>query len=91
MGDRRIWGTESERTVLKNRPQKRPTKGYPVRRLDHAMLMSKDVTGNKNLFMNELGFKLSEPIVKEDGTDLGIWLSVTNTVNELVFTEMEEQ
>ena len=80
---------ESERTVLKNRPQKRPIKGYPVRRLDHAMLMSKDVTGNKNLFMNELGFKLSEHIVKEDGTDLGIWLRVTNTVNELVFTEDE--
>jgi catechol 2,3-dioxygenase len=78
---------ESEITVLKNRPQKRPTKGYPVRRLDHAMLMSNDVTGNKNLFMNELGFKLSEHIVKDDGTDLGIWLRVTSTVNELVFTE----
>ena len=80
---------ESEKTVLKNRPQKRPTKGYPVRRFDHAMLMSKDVNGNKKLFMDTLGFKLSEQIIKEDGSELGIWLRVTNTVNELVFTEDE--
>lgn len=80
---------ENELTILKNRPQKRPLKGYPVKRLDHAMLMSKDVTGNKNLFMDVLGFKLSEQIVRKDGSDLGIWLRVTSTVNELVFTEDE--
>jgi sulfite reductase alpha subunit-like flavoprotein len=36
--------SESERTILKNRPQKRPNKGIPVRRLDHLNLMSSNVT-----------------------------------------------
>ncbi|MCD2137590.1 VOC family protein [Salinicoccus halitifaciens] len=80
---------DKNKTILKNRPQKRPLHGYPVKRLDHAMLMSHDVAGNKELFMDLLGFKLSEHIVKDDGSDLGIWLRVTNTVNELVFTEDE--
>lgn len=77
---------ESEKTLLKNRPQKRPNKGLPVRRLDHVNLMSSNVTRNKNLFTDELGFRLSEHIVKNDGSEIGAWLGCTSSVNEMVFT-----
>ena len=77
---------EHEKTHLKNRPQKRPTKGVPVRRLDHVNLMSSDVIANRKLFMNELGFKLSEYVVKNDGSEIGAWLSCSSSVNEVVFS-----
>lgn len=77
---------ESEASPIKNRPQKRPNRGVPVRTLDHVNLMSSNVTVNKDLFMDVLGFKLSEHIVKTDGTELGAWLRVSSSVNELVFT-----
>ena len=36
--------------------------------------------------MNELGFRLSEHVVKNDGSEIGAWLSCTSSVNEMVFT-----
>ncbi len=76
---------ESEATELKNRPQKRPIKGVPVRRIDHVNLLSSNVTANKNFMMDELGFKLREHVVKSDDSEIGSWLSVSPLVHELAF------
>lgn len=43
---------ESERTILKNRPQQRPNKGIPVHRLDHLKLMSSNVTARCSRIIN---------------------------------------
>lgn len=77
----------SDVTSLKNRPQKRPTRGVPVRRIDHVNLMSSNVTANKKLMMDELGFKLREHVVRNDGSEIGSWLSVSPLVHELAFME----
>ncbi|WP_156288916.1 catechol 2,3-dioxygenase [Oceanobacillus salinisoli] len=74
---------ENQVTVLNNRPQKRPNKGVPVRRIDHVNLLSSDVTVNKNFVMDELGFNLREHVVKNDGGEIGAWLSVSPLVHEL--------
>ncbi|MGG3694049.1 catechol 2,3-dioxygenase [Heyndrickxia ginsengihumi] len=76
---------ENEKTQLKNRPQKRPIKGVPVRRIDHVNLLASDVTTNKNFMMDELGFNLREHLVNNDGSEGGAWLSVSPLVHELAF------
>ncbi|WP_077328500.1 catechol 2,3-dioxygenase [Virgibacillus siamensis] len=76
---------ESECTLLKNRPQKRPTRGVPVRRIDHVNLLSSNVTANKKFMMSDLGFNLREHVVKNDGSEIGTWLSVSPLVHELAF------
>lgn len=72
-------------TKLKNRPQKRPIHGVPVRRLDHVNLFSGDVNQSKQFMMDELGFRLREHVVKNDGSEIGSWLSVSPLVHELAF------
>lgn len=76
---------EEEKTSLKNRPQRRPLRGVPVRRIDHVNCMVSDVTKNKNFMMDYLGFRLRERIIENDGTELGTWLSVSPLVHELAF------
>ena len=74
---------EALKTPLMNRPQKRPTHGVPVRRLDHVNLMCSNVTPNKTFFMEELGFRLREHIVLDGGMEAGAWLSVSPLVHEV--------
>ncbi|AXI10864.1 catechol 2,3-dioxygenase [Oceanobacillus sp. 143] len=76
---------EGQTTKLKNRPQKRPLNGVPVRRLDHVNLLANDPTSNKQFMMDELGFRLREHLVNKDGTDGAAWLSVSPLVHELAF------
>lgn len=77
--------TDDQKTVLKNRPQKRPLNGVPVRRIDHVNCLTSDVTKNKNFMMNELGFRLREHVVRNDGSEIGAWLSISPLVHELAF------
>ncbi len=76
---------EDQKTKLKNRPQKRPNIGVPARRLDHVNLMCSDVTKNKNFMADELGFKLRENIIMNDGSEIGAWMSVSPLVHEVAF------
>ncbi len=74
---------EALKTPLMNRPQKRPSRGVPVRRLDHINLMASDVTANKQFMMDQLGFRLREHITLKDGSEAGAWLSVSPLVHEV--------
>lgn len=74
---------EEKRTALLNRPQKRPERGVPVRRLDHVNLLCSDVKTNRTFFMEQLGFRLREHVVMKDGSEVGAWLSVSPLVHEL--------
>lgn len=71
------------KTPLLNRPQKRPLRGVPVRRLDHVNLLASDVTPNKNFMIENLGFRLREHIVLNNGAEAGAWLSVSPLVHEI--------
>lgn len=76
---------ENQRTKLLNRPQKRPARGVPVRRLDHINLLASDTAENTKFMMENLGFRLTEKMVDDNGFYLGSWLSVSNIVHEIAF------
>lgn len=74
---------EGERSPLRNRPQRRPTQGVPVRRLDHVNLFVSDVAANRQFMQDQLGFRLREGKILDDGTEVGAWMSVTNLVHDI--------
>ncbi|MBO0688071.1 MAG: VOC family protein, partial [Candidatus Dormibacteraeota bacterium] len=66
------------RTALLNRPQRRPNRGVPVRRIDHLNLFTSHIDEDTEFYRRELGFKLREAIVGDDGGGLmASWLAVT--------------
>ncbi len=75
--------TPEQKSPLLNRPQKKPLRGVPVRRIDHVNLMVSDVPPNRNFMMDNLGFRLREHIVINDGTEVGAWISISPTVHEI--------
>ena len=76
---------EAQKTRLLNRPQKRPLRGVPVRRIDHVNLLASDVTPNKEFMVDRLGFRLREHIILNNGVEAGSWLSVSPLVHEVAF------
>ncbi|MDR0358106.1 MAG: VOC family protein, partial [bacterium] len=72
------------RTALLNRPQRRPNRGVPVRRIDHLNLFTSHIDEDTEFYRRELGFKLREAIVgDEDGGLRASWLAVTALSHDL--------
>ena len=84
-----LWDVEYYRapsgksSKLRNRPQKRPLRGIPARRIDHVNLMASDVADVRRFFMDVLGFRLREQKIGERGIEVGAWLSVSPMVHEV--------
>jgi len=84
-----LWEVEyyapppEQRSLLRNRPQKRPLRGVPVRRLDHVNLMARSVGGMREFFEQTLAFRLRERKLGEGGAEVGAWLSVSPMVHEI--------
>lgn len=76
----------ADRTALLNRPSKRPIRGIPVRRLDHINLYAPDVTVLKRSMVDELGFRLSEHIVMNDGAEAAAWLRTSNLAHDVAIS-----
>src|SRR5580704_6037960 len=74
------------RPALKNQAQRFPARGVNVRRLDHFNCLAVDVRANREFFQNYLGFRLTELIVLDDGTEAGMWLTCTNKSYDLAYT-----
>lgn len=74
-----------QRSLLKNRPQKRPLRGVPVRRIDHVNLMVTEVEPHKEFLVEQLGFRVREVKVGRDRREVGAWLSVSPLVHEIAF------
>jgi catechol 2,3-dioxygenase len=78
--------TDQTRTGLLNRPTKRPSRGVPVRRIDHINLYCSDVTTNKAALVDHLGFRMSENIVLNNGVEAACWLRTTALVHDVAFS-----
>ncbi len=76
----------NQATHLKNNPQKRGLQGIAPRRLDHINLLASDVKTNREFFQQQLGMKVTEQIVFDDGTEMGGWLTSTNKSYDLAIT-----
>lgn len=76
-----------EESVLRNRPQRRPLTGVPIKHLDHLNLMAKDVADNRRFAADVLGFKLSEHIVTNDDVEAGAWMRLQTRSHDVAFTK----
>jgi catechol 2,3-dioxygenase len=74
---------QEEHSLLKNRPQRRPLTGVPVRRIDHVNLLAQDVGATNDFLMEALGFRLREQILAPGGGLRAVWLSVSPLVHEI--------
>ncbi|MFD0678544.1 MULTISPECIES: VOC family protein [unclassified Paenibacillus] len=63
---------------LKNQPQKFAARGAAVTQLDHINLLSSDVDADSSFLRSQLGFRLSEQAISEQGKQTTAWLHVTN-------------
>jgi catechol 2,3-dioxygenase len=74
------------RPALKNQAQRFPARGVNVRRLDHLNCLAVDIRANRIFFETYLGCRLTEQIVLDDGTEAGMWLTVTNKSYDFAYT-----
>jgi catechol 2,3-dioxygenase len=70
-------------TRLRNRPQRRPGSGIPVRRIDHVSVFAADRETVRDFLVDLLGFRERERVVEEDGSILASFLSVTNLSHDI--------
>ena len=71
-------------TALRNRPQKRPQIGVPIRRLDHLNLLVANAGAVRDFMVDILGFRERERVIDDDnGSVLASFLSVTNLSHDV--------
>jgi catechol 2,3-dioxygenase len=76
---------EHLRPALKNIPQRYVGRGAAVKRLDHVNVLAKDIASNRRFAQEQLGFRLYEQIVLDDGSEAGAWMSLTIAAHELIY------
>ncbi|WP_322060130.1 catechol 2,3-dioxygenase [Paraburkholderia sp. J63] len=65
-------------------------KGISPIRLDHWQIHGKDLDGSRNLFVDVLGFNVTERILAEDGaTDMAVWMTCSNKAHDVAFVRDE--
>jgi catechol 2,3-dioxygenase len=73
--------------ALKNQLSRFPGRGANLRRLDHLNLLAVDVRKNRQFFQDYLGFRLTEQLVFNDGSEKGAWLAVSQKSYDLAIAE----
>jgi catechol 2,3 dioxygenase len=77
---------EHLRPRLKNVPQRHVDRGAAVKRIDHVNVLAADVAANRRFASEQLGFRLIEQVVLDDGSEAGAWMTVTIAAHELIYT-----
>jgi catechol 2,3-dioxygenase-like lactoylglutathione lyase family enzyme len=72
--------------ALKNQAQRFPARGANVRRLDHWNGLAVDIKANREFFEKYLGFRLTEQIVLDNGTEAAMWMTCTNKSYDFAYT-----
>jgi catechol 2,3-dioxygenase len=74
------------RPALKNQPQRYTGRGVGVRHLDHINLLALD-PGEARVFCEQnLGLRLTEQIVLDDGSEAGVWLASNQKSYDVTYT-----
>jgi catechol 2,3-dioxygenase len=73
------------RPSLKNQPQRYTARGCAVKRLDHVNLLAADIPAVREFAVEQLGYRLHERIVLDDGTETGAWMSLSIAAHELIY------
>ncbi len=72
--------TPETKPALKNQASRFPARGCNVRRLDHINVFAADVRATRRFLQENLGLKLTECIIFDDGTEKGAWVTANNRV-----------
>ncbi len=83
----RYQADEASAPGFKNQPARYEPHGIAPRRLDHVNLLAQDVRPTREFFQHQLGLRLTEQIIFDDGTEIGGWLSATNKAYDLAITK----
>ena len=79
-----VTASAGNETPLRNRPQKRPRNGVPVRRIDHLNLLVANAGAVRDFLVDILGFRERERVVSDDdGSVVASFLSVTNLSHDI--------
>ena len=70
-------------TALRNRPQRRPASGVPVRRIDHLNLMVADTAACRDFMVGRARLQRARAGDGRRGTVVASWLSVTNLSHDI--------
>lgn len=62
---------------FKNMPQRYIPRGIAPRQLDHINVFAQDVQANREFFHKQLGLRVTEQVIFDDGTEVGAWLACT--------------
>jgi catechol 2,3 dioxygenase len=81
----RYAAPEHLRPRLKNVPQRHVDRGAAVKRIDHVNVLCADVAANRRFASEQLGFRLYEQVVLDDGSEAGAWMSLTIAAHELIY------
>lgn len=65
-------------------------KGMQANRYDHCLLYGPNIPENADLFINALGFSLTEQIVTPDNTMISAFLSCSNKAHDIAFVDYPE-
>jgi catechol 2,3-dioxygenase len=74
------------RPQLKNQAQRFPGRGINVRRLDHWNALAVNIEACREFFEKYLGFRLTEHIVLDNGSEAGIWMTCTNKTYDFAYS-----
>jgi catechol 2,3-dioxygenase len=84
--EQRYEAPPTERSVLKNQPQKYSGRGVGVRRIDHLVLLASDVPANRRFATDLLGFQVREQVIFDQGKrEIGSWMSPTAIHHQLAY------
>jgi catechol 2,3-dioxygenase len=75
-----------KKPALKNQAQRFPARGCNVRRLDHWNGLAVDIKANRIFYEDYLGFRLTETIILNDGSEAAIWMTATNKSYDFAYT-----
>ncbi len=74
------------RPALKNQPHRYPGRGVGVRHLDHVNFLAVDPAEDRVFLEQNLGLRLTEQIVLDDGTEAGVWLASNQKSYDVTYT-----
>ncbi len=57
-----------------------------MRRLDHWNGLAVDIKANREFYEDYLGFRLTEQIVLDDGSEAAMWMTATNKTYDFAYT-----
>lgn len=75
-----------QKPSLKNQAQRFPARGCNVRRLDHWNALAADIKANRIFFEDYLGFRTTEQIILDDGTEAAMWMTATNKSYDFAYS-----